>query len=87
MWTMSVAGIVQMLCAMPVWLATSKNCVSEAGDSRRIAASPADIVDWASSRSQVSMLRRLASSPGPIDVSGMESSVEIRVAAAFETSW
>ena len=47
---MSVAGIVQTLCAMPVCPATGKNSVSEAGDSRRFAASPADIVDWATQR-------------------------------------
>ncbi len=49
---MSVAGIVQTLCAMPVCWATGKNCVSVAGDSRR-AASPADIVDWAPIRPTV----------------------------------
>lgn len=35
MCTMSVAGIVQTLCAMPVSLATGKKCASEAGDSLR----------------------------------------------------
>ncbi len=53
MWTMSVAGIVQRLCAIPVCLATSKNCVSGAGDSRRFAASSADIVDWAPNATQL----------------------------------